>query len=178
GSAIGFATVSHPAGSSRADASRAEPDPANQGGVAQPTGKPVLVATGFWSSWNGRTTPPLSGHYDEQRFSYRGLDASGRPLPYRSADTQQPLSQLERLMSDQVDALYRETGKPVSIVAESEGSLVAKTYLTATPKASVSTPCSGWPTPSPRGPPSRSVSPQPWCPPFPAGSWVIPPPTP
>jgi hypothetical protein len=99
----------------------------------------VLVASGFWSSWNGRTAPPFSGNYDEQRFSYRGVDPTGRPLPYRSADTQQPLSQLERLMSDQVEALYRQTGKPVSIVAESEGSLVAKTYLTASPHAPVST---------------------------------------
>jgi hypothetical protein len=138
GSAIGFATVSHPA-SSRADAAAAGPDPGNQGGPAQATGKPVLVASGFWSSWNGKTAPPFSGHYDEQRFSYRGLDAAGRPLPYQSADTQQPLLQLERLMSDQVDALYHQTGKPVSIVAESEGSLVAKTYLTASPHAPVST---------------------------------------
>ena len=137
GSAIGFATVSHPGSSSRADAGTAGSDPGNQGGAA--AGKPVLVASGFWSSWNGRSAPPLSGHYDEQRFSYRGLDAAGRPLPYRSADTQQPLSTLERLMSDQVDALYHRTGKPVSIVAESEGSLVAKTYLTASPRAPVST---------------------------------------
>jgi hypothetical protein len=40
-------------------------------------------------------------------------------------------------MADQVDALHSQTGKPVSIVAESEGSLVAKAYLTATPSAPV-----------------------------------------
>ncbi|HEX6476181.1 MAG TPA: hypothetical protein VF005_02820, partial [Acidimicrobiales bacterium] len=139
GSAIGFATVSHPASSTQAGASSGGSDPSNQGGRSQATGKPVLVASGFWSSWNGRTTPPFSGNYDEQRFSYRGLDAAGQPLAYQSSDTQQPLSQLERLMSDQVDALYRQTGQPVSIVAESEGSLVAKTYLTASPHAPVNT---------------------------------------
>jgi hypothetical protein len=137
GAAIGFATVKSPATSSSADASTADTNPTNQGATTPPTGKPVLVASGFWSSWNGRTPPPLSGNYDEQRFSYRGLDSEGRPLPYRSTDTQQPLSELERLMADQVDALYRQTGKPVSIVAESEGSLVAKTYLTGSPKAPV-----------------------------------------
>jgi hypothetical protein len=137
GSAIGFATVSHPADSSRADPSTGDSGSPGTGGKAQPNGKAVLVATGFWSNWNGRTAPPLSGHHDEQRFSYRGLDPGGRPLAYRSADTQQPLSQLDRLMSDQVQALYQQTGKPVSIVAESEGSLVAKTYLTATPNAPV-----------------------------------------
>jgi hypothetical protein len=139
GSAIGFATVSHPASSTRADPSTSGSDPSNDGGPSHATGKPVLVASGFWSSWNGRTAPPFSGHYAEQRFSYRGVDAAGRPLPYQSSDTQQPLSQLERLMSDQVDALYHQTGQPVSIVAESEGSLVAKTYLTASPHAPVST---------------------------------------
>jgi len=139
GSAIGFASVSHPASTSRADASPAGPDPGNRGGRGQATSKPVLVAGGFWSSWNGRSAPAFSGPYDEQRFSYRGLDAGGRPLPYRSSDTQQPLSQLERLMADQVDALYRQTGQPVSIVAESEGSLVAKTYLTGSLHAPVST---------------------------------------
>jgi alpha-beta hydrolase superfamily lysophospholipase len=60
-------------------------------------------------------------------------------LAYQSSDTQQPLSQLERLMSDQVESLYHETGQPVRIVAESEGSLVAKTYLTASPHAPVDT---------------------------------------
>jgi hypothetical protein len=97
----------------------------------------VLVASGFWSSWNGRSASPLSGPYDQHRFSYRGLDANGRPLAYRSTDTEQPLSQLERLMADQVQALHAQTGKPVSIVAESEGSLVAKAYLTAAPTAPV-----------------------------------------
>ena len=133
GTAVGFASVSHPIGSTRAAAST----PAAPSGAG--AGTPVLVASGFWSSWNGTTPPPLSGNYPQQRFSYRGLDASGKPLPYQSADTQKPLSQLDRLMSDQVAALYRQTGKPVSIVAESEGSLVAKTYLTATPKPPVST---------------------------------------
>jgi hypothetical protein len=136
GAAIGFATVKSPPGS-RAEASTTDSNSVNHGTTSPPTGKPVLVASGFWSSWNGKTPPPLAGHYDEQRFSYRGLDSQGHPLPYRSADTQQPLSQLERLMADQVDALHRQTGKPVSIVAESEGSLVAKTYLTGSPMAPV-----------------------------------------
>jgi hypothetical protein len=137
GSAIGFATVSHPVGGSRAEASTLGSDSGDQAGTTQPTGKPVLVASGFWSSWNGKSAPPLSGPYDQQRFSYRGLDGTGRPLPYRSQDTEQPLSQLERLMADQVQALHAQTGKPVGIVAESEGSLVAKAYLTATPTAPV-----------------------------------------
>jgi hypothetical protein len=40
-------------------------------------------------------------------------------------------------MEAQVDAFHRATGRPLSIVAESEGSLIAKTYLAATPEAPV-----------------------------------------
>ena len=40
-------------------------------------------------------------------------------------------------MRAQVDAFRRATGRPVGIVAESEGSLVALTYLAATPRAPV-----------------------------------------
>ena len=40
-------------------------------------------------------------------------------------------------MGAQVDAFHNATNRPVSIVAESEGSLIAKAYLAATPSAPV-----------------------------------------
>src|SRR6266511_4321653 len=40
-------------------------------------------------------------------------------------------------MRDQVEAFHRQSGQKVAIVAESEGALVAKTYLAATPGAPV-----------------------------------------
>jgi hypothetical protein len=40
-------------------------------------------------------------------------------------------------MAQEVDALHRLTGQPVDIVGESEGALIAKTYLVATPQAPV-----------------------------------------
>jgi len=101
--------------------------------------QPLLIASGYGTHWDGARSPaPLPGPYIERRFSYRGLGPHG-PLPYTSADTTQPLAKLERLMAVQVQALHRLTGEPVSIVADSEGALVAKAYLAATPGAPVST---------------------------------------
>ncbi|MGH9064402.1 MAG: hypothetical protein ACRD0L_10620, partial [Acidimicrobiales bacterium] len=102
-------------------------------------GAPVLVAAGYGTHWNGMSSPGLPGPYLERRFSYRGLGPGDRPLPYTSADTTKPLVQLERLMATQVAALHRLSGQPVSIVADSEGSLVAKAYLAASPNAPVGT---------------------------------------
>lgn len=99
--------------------------------------RPVLVVAGYGTHWDGRTKPGLQGPYLEQRFSYRGLGPTGSPMAYAGVDTTQPLVQMERLLSAQVDTLHRTSGLPVSIVADSEGSLVAKAYLAATPGAPV-----------------------------------------
>jgi hypothetical protein len=96
-------------------------------------GPPVLVVSGYGSRWNGRPVHPIPGRFDEIRFSYAGLDSNGDPRPYRSADTVKPLLQLARMMAAQVTAVQRRTGQPVAVVAESEGALVAETYLAATP---------------------------------------------
>jgi hypothetical protein len=100
-------------------------------------GRPVLLVTGLGGSWDGVARRWLDGDFEVRRFSYRGQDASGAPLAYASADTHRPLPDLVRSMAAQVDALHRSTGEPVAIVAESEGALVAKTYLAANPGAPV-----------------------------------------
>ncbi|MBV8949310.1 MAG: hypothetical protein JOZ99_00425 [Actinobacteria bacterium] len=97
------------------------------------TGDPVLVVSGFASQWDGTPVDILGSQYRQWRFSYRGLGPNGQPLSYGSRDTQQSLAQLDRLMSNEVDAIHTLTQRPVAIVAESEGALVAKTYLLATP---------------------------------------------
>ncbi len=91
----------------------------------------VLVVAGYGTTWNGRSTPGLPGPFLERRFSYRGLGPAGTPLPYSSVDTDQPLIDLEHLMALQVQSLHAATHESVAIVAESEGSLVAKAYLAA-----------------------------------------------
>jgi len=129
GAAIGFETVT-----SRARLNRA----AHAVSVRKPeSGKPVLIVSGFGTHWNGDETRRLPGAFDERRFSYSGVGADGLPLPYGENDTHRSLVDLVRAMSAQVDAFEQQTGRPVSIVAESEGSLVAKTYLAAIPSAPV-----------------------------------------
>ena len=129
GAAIGFEVVT-----SRARLSHA----AHAVSAKKPeSGKPVLIVSGFGTHWDGVETRRLPGAFDEERFSYRGVDGDGRALPYGENDTHRSLAALARAMGSQVDAFHASSGRPVSIVAESEGSLVAKTYLAATPTAPV-----------------------------------------
>jgi hypothetical protein len=85
----------------------------------------VLVIGGFGSSCCSpsaamrRIGPPSL----VQQFSYRGLDAAGAPLPYGHDDTDLPLPVLGDRIAAQVQELHARTGRPVSIVAESEGTL-------------------------------------------------------
>ncbi len=98
--------------------------------VPEGTGpRPVLVAGGLFSRLQAARAVHLPPGYVAWRFSYRGADGSGRPLPYGPEDTLQPISVSARLMARQVAGLWRTYGRPVTIVAESEGALVARTYL-------------------------------------------------
>jgi hypothetical protein len=129
GSALGFETVTGRARLSHAASVMRS--------TAPETGKPVLIVSGFGTHWDGDRSRRLPGAFDERRFSYRGADSDGRPLPYGEDDTHRSLVDLARAMGAQVNAFYAATGRPISIVAESEGSLVAKAYLTATPGSPV-----------------------------------------
>jgi hypothetical protein len=100
-------------------------------------GRPVLLVSGFGGYWDGVQRRWLPGDLDERRFSYRGQGPGGRALPYTATDTQLPLPRLVDAMRTQVDTLSRSSGQRVAIVAESEGALVAKTYLAANPDAPV-----------------------------------------
>lgn len=100
-------------------------------------GRPVLLVSGFGGNWDGVPRHWLPGDLDQRRFSYRGQNPAGQPLPYSDIDTHQPLPELVRTMRDQVESLHRQSGQDVAVVSESEGALVAKTYLAATPGAPV-----------------------------------------
>lgn len=104
---------------------------------ADAAGSPVLVVKGFNSKWEGVTRRWVHGRHRLRRFSYRGLDGDGDPLPYDRSATHQTLPALARAMRRQVESFHAATGEPVSIVAESEGALVAQTYLASTPDAPV-----------------------------------------
>jgi len=127
GTAIGFAAAV-------AIESGRTPPPRASGAANR---SPVLVVKGFNSKWDGITYRWVRGDHVIRRFSYRGLDARGRPLVYGRGDTHRGLVVLAREMRRQVDALRAATGEDVSIVAESEGALVAQVYLAAFPRAPV-----------------------------------------
>ncbi|MGZ4145545.1 MAG: hypothetical protein ACXVPP_10350 [Actinomycetota bacterium] len=93
------------------------------------TGDPVLVVKGFGGSYAGGATYSFGSEFLARRYSYTGLGTNALPLPYEPADTSLPMSVLVQRMAEQVDALHTATGRPVAIVAESEGALVAERYI-------------------------------------------------
>ena len=92
-------------------------------------GHPVLVAGGFATRWRGRPELRLPNGFVQWKFSYRGIDARGKLLPYGPADTLRPLPELTRLLGEEIERLHDAYGEPVTIVAESEGALVARAFL-------------------------------------------------
>lgn len=99
-------------------------------------GTPLVVVTGFNTKWDGRPNRYVGVDLPQWRFSYRGMEAA-RPLPYTAGDTHRGLPELVRELRAQVDAYHRETGRELTVVAESEGALLANAYLASTPHAPV-----------------------------------------
>jgi hypothetical protein len=85
----------------------------------------VLVIEGFGSpcchAGHGlqRTVPSMH----VQQFSYLGLNAAGKPLIQGADASDMPLPELGDKIAAQVQVLYARTGRPVDLVAESEGTL-------------------------------------------------------
>ncbi len=99
----------------------------------------VLVVAGFGSSCCSPDTAlrRIGPSWLVQPFSYRGLDAAGRPIPYGHNDTDLPLRVLGDRMAAQVWRLHRETRGLVDIVAESEGTLGVYAMLAMQPDVPV-----------------------------------------
>jgi hypothetical protein len=97
-------------------------DPAPSGAARQ---SPVLEIQGFGSSCcsTASSLRAIAGHAVAQQFSYRGLNSRGQPLPQGPAASDLPLPVLGDRIAAQVERLYAETGRPVDLVAESEGTL-------------------------------------------------------
>jgi hypothetical protein len=85
----------------------------------------VLVIPGFGSSccYPSASRDLIGPAALVQPFSYAGLNAQGRPLPYGFDATDLPLPVLGDRIALQVAELHKVTGRPVDIVAESEGTL-------------------------------------------------------
>jgi pimeloyl-ACP methyl ester carboxylesterase len=76
-------------------------------------------------------------HLLVEQFSYAGVDGRGRPVPHTGEATDADLAVVAGLMADQLDSLARRTGRPVAVVAESEGTLVMAEYLRRHPDAPI-----------------------------------------
>jgi hypothetical protein len=120
---VGFALTTDRRPAPLAARSAALPSPGSA------TGHPVLVAAGNNSRWDPSPPITLPAGFVAWRYSYRGLDSSRRPRAYDPADTLEPLARSAWRMGEQVETLYRAYGEPVTLLAESEGALVAGTYL-------------------------------------------------
>jgi hypothetical protein len=118
GTGIGFATIRH-----------GDPDLRTAAIPSRAVGHPVLVAAGFNSTWGPPPALEVPQGFVVWRYSYRGITPAGELLPYTPADTQQSLLVSAATLERQVEALHRAYRQPVTLVAESEGALVARTYL-------------------------------------------------
>src|SRR5499427_2405820 len=115
-------------------------------GAARPTGAavgawhhPVLEIAGFgsWCCGQDRALAKALPGTVVQQFSYRGTNSQGQPLPYGPKAGNLPLPLLGDRVTAQVQWLHRHTGKPVDIVAESEGTLGVDAMLARHPDAPV-----------------------------------------
>jgi hypothetical protein len=133
---IGGNTVGRPTDSPVAwsAASAAERDAAADAGL-----HPVLEVAGFgsWCCGQDRALVLALQGTVVQQFSYRGLNSKGQPLPYGAAAADLPLAQLGDRMAAQVWRLHEETGQPVNVVAESEGTLGVYAMLARHPDVPV-----------------------------------------
>jgi len=92
--------------------------------AARPRGA-VLVVEGFGSNCCSAASTLRAQEPDMlvRQFSYLGLNSAGQPIPYGPAAGDLPIQVLGDRMATQVEDLYGQTGVPVDVVAESEGTL-------------------------------------------------------
>src|SRR6201996_1192593 len=86
---------------------------------------PVLEIRGFGSTCcsSAASLRGIAGDAGAEQFSYRGLSSTGRPLPQQAAASDLPLAQLGDRIAAPGERMHAETGRPVDLVAESEGTL-------------------------------------------------------
>ncbi len=131
GAAIGNTASGNTASGSSSPASAS----ASSVAPGRATRDPVLEIRGFGSACcaSPRSLRPVSPGALVQQFSYRGMTGSGRPLPQGSAASDLPLTELGSRIAAQVRRLHQETGRPVDIIAESEGTLGVDAMLATHP---------------------------------------------
>src|SRR5215470_12286895 len=114
--------------------------PAHAGNTAvDAVNHPVLEIAGFgsWCCGQDRALAKALPGTLVQQFSYLGTNRHGQPRPYGAKASNLPLPELGDRIAAQVQRLHRQTGKPVDIVAESEGTLGVDAMLARHPGAPV-----------------------------------------
>ena len=108
--------------------------------LADSANNPVLEVAGFgsWCCGQDRALVKALRGTVVQQFSYLGMNRKGQPLPYGAAAADLPLTQLGDRIAAQVWWLHDETGKPIDVVAESEGTLGVYAMLARHPGVPVS----------------------------------------
>jgi hypothetical protein len=93
--------------------------------VKVPEGKPAVLVIGGFGSTCCHSFRSLRGTSDMtvEQFSYLGLNAAGKPIPQGRSASNLPMQALGDMIASQVWRLHAQTGKPVDLVAESEGTL-------------------------------------------------------
>ncbi len=94
-----------------------------------PLTRPVIFVPGFDSSYAGGVPHLFGPRVQTAHYSYRGLSPAGKPLPYGPLQTHQLLQASGHRLAVQVRTLHRRSGRPVAVVAESEGTMVARAYF-------------------------------------------------
>ncbi|HET8701254.1 MAG TPA: hypothetical protein VFL97_06265 [Nitrococcus sp.] len=98
----------------------------NYSATSQPA---IIFVSGFGSRYDGRPRQLLGPLASVWYYSYNGLGADGRPRPYAPEDTHQSLAKSARLLAQQVERLHEVTSHLVTVIAESEGTMVARMYF-------------------------------------------------
>src|SRR5215470_114915 len=114
--------------------------PAHAGDTAADAGNhPVLEIAGFgsWCCGQDRQLAKALPGTLVQQFSYLGTNRHGQPRPYGAKASNLPLPELGDRIAAQLWRLHVETGQPVDIVAESEGTLGLDAMLAQHPDAPV-----------------------------------------
>src|SRR5215472_9089270 len=114
--------------------------PAHAGDTAAGAGNhPVLEIAGFgsWCCGQDRALAKALPGTLVQQFSYLGTNRRGQPRPYGAKASNLPLPELGNRIAAQLWRLHAETGKPVDIVAESEGTLGLDAMVAQHPDAPV-----------------------------------------
>ncbi|MFC7547241.1 serine aminopeptidase domain-containing protein [Plantactinospora sp. GCM10030261] len=95
----------------------------------------VIALAGYDSVYDG--APAVDP--DVERFSYLGIDERGRPRPYPAQATHGSLESSAALLDAQVRKLHERTRKPVALIGQSQGAMVARLYLRMYPGSPVDT---------------------------------------